>query len=346
MYLESPQGMINVAVSNIVSDRVNNLLFYTSSWADSGAFVSKICRVFYPQTHHPAQECVNTYNIYSHYLGPLALNIKADLLITTVIENAPAAFNTTTFEMNWNDSESMGSDPSVDYKMDPFTGDVYWIGGDDLMYKMDSTGTRLFVNDTGEGGTRQFALDSRRQIAVRAWRNMSDPDWPLIVSAWDIERTGLRELWQWKNEDSNKTNTDCTPPVIDDQNGVTYFVNLPDAIALDTNTGHHRWQTEVVTTSEMDTSDLVSECTAFNEQTQILYVLVKSMKAPFKLFLIAVNTGTGKVLRRMDVSQTDRKITTPFCPILIGNEMIYIPWLLGAYPDMVPLTIVGIPQLS
>ncbi|CAF1253756.1 unnamed protein product [Adineta steineri] len=346
MYLESPPRMMNTAVSNIVSDQVNNLLYYTSTWADTGSFVSKICRVFYPQTHHPAQECVNTYKISSNFLAPLALSTKADLLITSVITNAPAAFNTTTFEMLWSDSETMGSDPSADYKADPFTGDIYWIGGDDVMGKMNSNGTRLFINDTNSGGNRDFALDSRRQIVVRAWQNMSDHDWPLIVSAWDVENTGLHERWQWKDDNNNTMNTDCTPPMMDVQNGITYFVNLPYAIALDTNTGSRRWQTEVVTKSDMDNLDLAAECTAFNEQSRVVYVFVKSTKAPFKLMLIAVHADTGKILRQMDVARTDSKIVKSFCPMLIGNEMIYISWLTGAYPDLVPLTITGVPQLS
>ncbi|CAF4294453.1 unnamed protein product, partial [Adineta steineri] len=226
-------------------------------------------RMMNTATHHPAQECVNTYKISSNFLAPLALSTKADLLITSVIENAPAAFNTTTFEMLWSDSETMGSDPSADYKADPFTGDIYWIGGDDNMGKMNSNGTRLFINDTNSGGNRDFALDSQRQIVVRAWQNMSDHDWPLIVSAWNVENTGLHERWQWKDDNNNTMNTDCTPPMIDVQNGITYFVNLPYAIALDTNTGNRRWQTEVVTKSDMDNLDLAAECTAFNEQSRV-----------------------------------------------------------------------------
>ena len=346
MYLESSSRMLNVGVSNIVSDRENNVLFYTSTWADAGSFVSKICRVFYPDTRHPAQECVNTYKISSNFLAPLALNTKADLLITTVIDNAPAAFNTTTFEMIWSESETMGSDDSADYKMDPFNGDIYWIGGDDVMRRMNSTGTCLFINDTNSGGSRHFALNSQRQIVVRAWQNMSDQAWPLIVSAWNIERTGLRERWQWKQDNSSTMNTDCTPPVIDEQNDLTYFVNLPNAIALDTATGRRRWQTEVVSASELNESDLVAECITFNEQVQVLYVLVRSTNAPFKIFLIAVHAETGQILQRMDIYKAERKMTIPFCPILIGNEMIYVSWLTGVYPDLVPLTIMGVPQLS
>ncbi|UJR08006.1 hypothetical protein I4U23_012284 [Adineta vaga] len=346
LHLESPSLKINVGVSNIVSDQKNNLLYYTSSWADSGTFISKICRVFYPDTHHPAQECMDTYKISSNFLAPLALNTKADLLITTVIENAPAAFNITTFEMVWTSAETMGSDASTDYKIDSRTGDIYWIGGDDDMYKMNANGTRLFINDTNSGGNRYFAFDSQRQIIVRAWQNLSDHDWPLIVSGWNIEKNGLHERWQWKKGNSSYINMDCTPPVIDNQNDAIYFVNLPNAIALNINTGLPRWQIDMVTIDEMNDFDLVSECTAFNEQTRILYVLVRSTKTSFKLFLIAVHVDTGKILRRMDLIVTEKQITIPFCPILIGNDMVYLSWLTGNYPDLVPLTISGVPQLS
>ena len=39
-----------------------------------------------------------------------------------------------------------------------------------------------------------------------------------------------------------------------------------------------------------------------------------------------------------------KKVTIPYCPILIGNDMIYISWLLGEYPDLVPLNIISTPQ--
>ncbi|CAF0989233.1 unnamed protein product [Rotaria sordida] len=352
MYIESVPRMINVGVSNIVSDRENNILFYTSSWADSGSYMAKMCRVFYPQTRHPAQECVNIAKLFVSFLSPLALNTKANILMTTVNENVPAAFNATTFEMIWSNLEMMGSDPSADYKNDPLTGDVYWIGGDDNMRKMNSTGTRLFENDTNSGGNRQFALDSRRQKMVRAWQNLSDHEWPLIVSAWDVGSTELREQWQWKNTVINSTNNDCTPPVIDDLYGFTYFVNLPYAIALDTNSGYRKWQTQLITNDEINQLDLVSECIAFNGQKRIIYVLVKSTKVSSTLFLVAVHADTGKILRRMEVLQKAtngeeyKKLTIPFCPILIGNELVYISWLSGDYPELVPLTVVGMPQLS
>ncbi|CAF1119429.1 unnamed protein product [Adineta ricciae] len=346
MHLESASFKINVGVSNIVSDQKNNLLYYTSSWADSGTFVSKICRVFYPDTHHPAQECLDTYRISSNYLAPLALNTKADLLITTVIENSPAAFNTTTFEMIWTDAEAMGSDASADYKTDPLTGDIYWISGSDDMYKMNTNGTRAFINDTNSGGNRHFALNSQEQIVVRAWQNLSDHDWPLVVSGWNVENTGLHERWQWKNTNSSNVNTDCTPPVMDNQNNAVYFVNLPQTIALDATTGLSRWQIRLVTMTEMNEFDLVTECTTFNEHTRVLYVLVQSTKTSFKLFLMAVHVDTGKILHRTNITTVDSKISIPFCPILIGDELIYISWLTGDYPDQVPLTITTIPQLS
>jgi outer membrane protein assembly factor BamB len=352
MYIESVPRMSNVGVSNIVSDRENNILFYTSSWADGGSYMAKMCRVFYPQSRHPAQECTSIAKLYGFYLSPLALNTKANILITTVSQNVPAAFNATTFEMIWSDPEMMGSDPTADYKNDPFTGDVYWIGGDDSMRKMNSTGTRLFENDTNSGGNRDFALDSRHQKVVRAWQDLSDREWPLIVSAWDVGSTELREQWQWKNTMINSTNNDCTPPVIDDQYGRTYFVNLPYAIALDTDSGYHKWQTQVVTESEINELDLVSECIAFNGQTRIIYFLGKSTKISSTLFLVAVHADTGKILRRMEVLQKApnaeeyKKLTIPFCPVLIGNELIYVSWLSGDYPELVPLTVVGVPQLS
>lgn len=343
MHLESPSQMINVGVSNIVSDAENKLLYFTSSWADTGSFVSKICRVFYPDSHHPAQECTNTYKISSNFLAPLALNSAADLLITTITPDGSAAFNTTTFELVWSDSQTMGADAAAGYKTDPSTGDVYWIGGDDSMGKATASGTLLFVNSTNSGGTRQFALHSQQQIVVRPWQDLSDHDWPLIVSAWNVEATGLHERWQWRNQNKTNMNMDCTAPVIDDLVDAVYFVNLPHAVALDIDSGRLRWQTELV---EAKDSDLVAECTAFNDQTRLLYVLLSSTQAPFRVLLIAVHVDTGRVLRRVDLSVGQEKVTTAFCPILIGSDMLYVSWLSGAYPDLVSLTITGIPQLA
>jgi len=352
MYLESVPLMINVGVSNIVSNREDNTLIYTSTWSDTGSFVSKICRVYYPETKHPAQECVTNEDIFIHFSSSILLDVKANLLITNVNDNRPAAFNASTFEMIWVDKEIMGADFGSDYKMNLFTGDIYWIGGDDSFYRMNSTGFRLIDNDVNSGGTREFALDSRHQIMVRAWQNMTDRRWPIVLSAWNINNTSISDRWEWKSIDINSTSTDCTPPIIDNQYGLTYFTNLPYTIAFDVLTGDSKWQTEIVTSDEINRLNLISKCITFNEHTRILYVLVQSEFTYSTIFLVALRADTGKILRRIDLLKEEMndteqiKITIPYCPILIGNDMIYISWLLGNYPDLVPLNIIGIPQLS
>ncbi|CAF1592216.1 unnamed protein product [Didymodactylos carnosus] len=53
---------------------------------------------------------------------------------------------------------------------------------------------------------------------------------------------------------------------------------------------------------------------------------------------------TGKVLKRININHGIAKVT-PSCPILIGDDMFYVFWLTGQYPDLVPLKLAGIPQL-
>jgi hypothetical protein len=352
MYLESAPRMTNVGVSNIVSNREDNTLIYMSTWADAGAFVSKICRVYYPQTKHPAQECVTNYDVFIHFSSSILLDVKANLLIASVGDNRPAAFNTTTFEMVWEDKEIMGADMGSDYKTDLLTGDIYWIGGDDSFRRVNSTGFCLIDNDVNSGGTREFALDSQHQIMIRAWQNMTDRRWPIVLSAWNVNNADKNVRWEWKSISINNTSTDCTPPIVDNQYGLTYFTNLPHTIALDVLTGDIKWQTEIVTSDEINRLNLISTCITFNEHTRILYVLVHSEFTYSTTFLIALHADTGKILRRINILKEDmndtaqRKITIPYCPILVGNDMIYVSWLLGNYPDLVPLNIIGTPQLS
>jgi len=352
MYLESVPRMIIVGVSNIVSNREDNTLIYISTWADGGSFKSKICRVYYPQTKHPAQECITNEDIFIHFSSTILLDVEANLLITSVGDNRPAAFNSSTFEMVWVDREIMGADMGSDYKTDLSTGDIYWIGGDDSFRRMNPTGLCLIDNDVNSGGTREFAFDNQHQIMIRAWQNMTDRRWPIVLSAWNVNNTDISVRWEWKSINMNITSTDCTPPIIDNQYGLTYFTNLPYSMALDVLTGISKWQMEIVTLDEMDRLNLISTCITFNEHTRILYVLVQSEYTYSTLFLIALHADTGKILRRINILKEEmndteqRKITIPYCPILIGNDMIYISWLLGNYPDLVPLNIMGTPQLS
>lgn len=187
---------------------------------------------------------------------------------------------------------------------------------------------------------------------IRAWQNMTDRRWPIVLSAWNVNNKNISIRWEWKSIDINSTSTDCTPPIIDNQYGLTYFTNLPYTIAFDIKTGDSKWQTEIVTSTEMDQLNLISTCITFNEDTRVLYVLVHSEYTYSTIFLITLHVDSGKILRRIDISKQEKnvteqkKITIPYCPILIGNDMIYISWLLGDYPDLVPLNIIGVPQLS
>lgn len=353
MYLQSVPLKMVVGVSNIISNREDNTLIYISTWADTGSYVSQICRVYYPDTKHPAQECITTYDISIPISSPISLDTKSNLLITSAFDDKPAAFNLTTFEMLWVDKETMGADMGSDYKIDLSTGDLYWIGGDDNFRRMNSTGFCLIESgDVNSGGSRDFAFDNQHQIIVRAWQNMTDRRWPIVLSAWDVDNMNISVRWEWKSIDVNSTSTDCTPPIIDNQYGLTYFANLPYSIAFNTQTGDIQWQTAIVTTEEIDQLNLISTCITFNENTRIVYVLTHSEFTYSTIFLTALHADTGKILRRIDILKDGKnvteqnKITIPYCPILIGNDMIYISWLLGSYPDLVPLNIIGVPQLS
>ncbi|CAF1576796.1 unnamed protein product [Didymodactylos carnosus] len=320
LYLEYVPEMRPVGASNIVSDQ-NGTLYYTVSWAGDGIFSAKICRVSYALTSHPYQECVTNTKLYMNIQSALAINEKFNLLITAVadgtFESVPAAINKTSLEIMWINRENFGAGMNGHYKVDSGTGNMFWIGGDDNLLKFDAGGNKMLSGDTESGAGRQMALDIDRETIVRPWQNMTDIHWPLIVSSWSVSKT-------------------FTLP------------SLPLVFAINSD-GKTMWTTEIATGKEIDSFDLISWCSAANEQQRVMYTVSGSAtfhKGDFRYFITSVHMDTGKVLKQINVNGLDAGKATPSCPILIGDDMLYFFWLTGEYPDLVPLKIVGMPQIK
>ncbi|CAF4985018.1 unnamed protein product [Rotaria sp. Silwood1] len=348
LYIESVADMIPVGASNIVSDR-NGTLYYSVSWTGNEEYTAKICRIKYAQTDHPYQECIKNYQLYMDINSPLAINEKFNLLITAVVddtfESVPAAINKTTFEILWINRNYFGAGMNGHYKIDSKTGDMYWIGGDDYLLKFNEKGQKLLNGDSHSGGGRQFVLDNDQQIIVRSWQNMSDIRWPIVVSSWNVSKQ-FQLRWNWYAPKSIAENDAITQPIMDEK-GITYLSSMPLIFALST-TGKTLWSTILATNEEMKNFELISWCLAMNSHTRILYVVAGSPlfhKGNAMYFITAVHMDTGKVLKRININHGIPKLT-PSCPILIGDDMFYVFWLTGQYPDLVPLKLAGIPQVQ
>ena len=96
---------------------------------------------------------------------------------------------------------------------------------------------------------------------------------------------------------------------------------MPLAFAINS-VGKTVWTSELATSQEMKTSELVSYCVTMNSKRRILYILsgsTYSQKSKFLYFITAVNMDNGKILKRIDLNVGNNKHIEPQCPILIGG---------------------------
>lgn len=347
LYLEPVPGMDPMGVSNIVSDR-QGLLYYTVSWSGDDTFTAKICRITSAQTSHPSQKCIENYQLYMDINAPLALNEKYDFLVTAVSDNefesVPAVLNKTTLDLLWVNRHFFGADMDGHYRCDTNTGDMFWLGGDDRVLKFTYNGQNLLNSETQSDSGTDFVLDSQKQIIVQPWQNMSSLPWKLLVSSYDVSTRKIKLLWTWYAPSSIADNDDITPPTIDEK-GTVYMSSMPLAFAINS-VGKTVWTSELATSQEMKTFELVSYCITMNSKRRILYILSGStQKSKSLYFITAVNMDNGKILKRIDLNVGTNKHIEPQCPILIGDEMFYFFWLTGEYPALVPFKITGIQQL-
>lgn len=350
LYLEPIGNMINMGTSNVVSNRRGDV-FFTTSWTNHSAYSAKVCHLTNVETSQPVQRCVENYQLYANFHTPLAINDASVYLFTTVFDQAiqqvPAVIGIDTLGIVWIDRGVVGAAPDSEYN-DDGTG-IYWIGDDNHFIKVNGADTRLLNVNMPSGGNRYYAFDRYHAKIVKAWQNGSEITAPLVVSGWDALASGdFRLLWQWAQPRGDFTR--CTQPVINDQTGITYIASLPYLFAINMN-GIIFWQAEIVSQSEIKTFNLVSTCLALNTETKIIYIVIASTSAvqpkqSSTLFIATAHMDTGAVLKRININVPSNTTITPNCPMLIGNDMLYISWLEGNFPNLVPLNIMGLPQLN
>ena len=350
LFIEPVADMEPIGVSNIASDR-EGLLYYTISWSGDSIYTAKICRVTHAQTSHPVQQCIENYQSFMYVHSPLALNEKNDLLITAVsdneIESVPVVLNKTTLDLLWINRHFFGAGMHGPYRCDTNTGDIFWIGGDDNLLKFEPTGQNL-INDYTQSGRfgRDFVLDKQQQIIIRPWQNMTALPWKLVVSSNDVSTRQIKLRWNWYALPLIADNGDITPPTIDEK-GTVYMSSMPLAFAINS-LGKTVWASNLATSSEMKTFDLISYCVTMNSERRILYIVSGSpylQKSTFLYFITAINMNTGKVIKRIALKLGNDKHITPQCPIIVGDEMFYFSWLTGQYPEKVPFKVTGIQQI-
>jgi hypothetical protein len=113
------------------------------------------------------------------------------------------------------------------------------------------------------------------------------------------------------------------------------------------------WKAQITTQDEMTKYNLKTFCLALNTDINIAYVVFSSFpdylartSVPAILFIVPVRTTTGDVLSRMNIEVPSDVTIFVKCPILIENQMLYLPWFLGSATDVIPLNVIGLPQLS
>lgn len=67
---------------------------------------------------------------------------------------------------------------------------------------------------------------------------------------------------------------------------------------------------------------------------------------PSALFVVAVDINSGKFLQKFQIDVPSNVYITVHCPIVVGNDLLYLTWLLGIYPISVPLQIYGMSQFN
>ncbi|CAF3371930.1 unnamed protein product [Rotaria sp. Silwood2] len=344
LYLDSIPKMINKAVSNIVSNN-NGQVFFISSWANDSSYSAKACRLSMIQTTNPLQECVENALLYSEFNNPLSINDAAIYLFTTTLNQSPAVINTTSLELVWIDRQTIGAANDSNYNSDG-TG-IYWIGNDDHFRKVDGRDKKLLDKIMNSDGSRHYAFDRFQSFIVRPWLNITETTKTLVVSAWNVLASADFNLI-WQRTDFQANSTRCTQPVIDDHQGVTYIGVLPYLNAININ-GKLLWQVRITSDEEIDRFNLVSNCLTLNAETKIIYVLVSSASVDesdhfSKIFIARIRADVGTILTRINVDVPLKSSILAQCPILIGNDMLYLAWLVSTEFNTTQLNIYGYPQ--
>ncbi len=347
LYIERDPDMNNIAISNIVSN-MGGILFFTISWFKQGTYLNKICRILNAETNNPIEECGFNDIFYQSFQGPLSIDDLSVSLMTTLYGQGMALINTTNLQIEWTDRVNLGATNSH-YNSDG-TG-IYWIGNDDHLRKVNGRDSSLLDVNINSGGNQYYAFNAIYDTIVRVSQNFSLSFSPIVVSGWDVDiRVDFHLLWQWNEPDGSNAST--THPVIDEKKGMTYVGVLPYLYAIDTN-GKTQWKAQIAYADEMGKYNLHTFCLALNTETNIAYVVVYSFPRNMVrsnvqtiLFIVPVRTTTGDVLPRIRIEVPLDVTIFVKCPILVGNQMLYLPWFAESTTDVIPLNVIGIPQLN
>ena len=339
-----------MGISNVVAN-IDGEVFFTTSWSNNDSYSGKVCRLSDVQTSHPIATCLENAQLYASTNSPLSLNDASVYLFTTVFNEGanqvPATIDTKTLEFVWIDRGVVGAANDSLYSSDA-TG-IFWIGRDDHLYKVNGRDSRILDVDISSGGNRYYAFNRFQPTIVRAWQNGSALTAPLIVSGWNVN-TGedFHLRWQW-NEPSGHVGP-CTQPVTTDQSEMTYIAALPYVYAINMD-GTTRWQVEIATSDEMQKFQLVSICLALNTNTNLIYVTISSIslgqtEQSSTLFIAPIQIATGTILKRINIDVSPESTVDVNCPILIGDDLLYLSWMEKHSSDVVSLKIMGLPQLT
>ncbi|CAF2912773.1 unnamed protein product [Rotaria sp. Silwood2] len=346
LYLERDDGMTIDGVTNIVSN-INGTLFYGISWFKDENYLNKICRLSNPETDNPIEKCASNTYFFQTFQGPLSIDDSSELLIVTLYGESVGFINTTSLQIEYQSPFDIGASTGSHYNTDQ-TG-IYWIGVDDHLRKVNIHGETLLNVKVNSGENQKYAFNKQQNIIVGVSQNFTTTPAPFIVSAWNVDSNlNLTLLWQWNQ--SVEIATSSTHPVVDDKTNITYVSILPYISAIDSR-GNTLWKTEITSLDEIYKYSLVTSCLTLNTETSIAYVLISTyddsnQQTPKVLFIVPVKTTTGAVLPRINIEVHPDLLTYVQCPMLVETQMLYLPWYYASNTDILPLNIIGIPQIT
>ncbi|UJR29766.1 hypothetical protein I4U23_017314 [Adineta vaga] len=343
--LPSNDNMINIGVSNIIAPH-NSFIYFTSSWTNGINSLGKICQISNGQTNNPNITCVENEQLFSPFKqSPLSINDYFIHLYTTVLNQSLAVINTSNLEIIWIDHQIIGCSSESIYNSDG-TG-IYWIGNDNHFKNVNGKDTHLFDVEINPGGNHFYSFDRYQAIIIQVWQNFNNKS--IAISAWDaLASSYFHVIWQW-NEPYG-ISKQSTQPIIDEQSTITYISILPYTYAINS-TGSTLWKTEIVSQTEINRFNLIANCLTLNSDTNIIYVLVSSLfndqiKPFVSIFIVPINSTNGQLFDRIYFDVSINTQINAYCPILIGNETLYMSWTKGKYPDLVSLNIMTIEQIK
>ncbi|CAF3713869.1 unnamed protein product [Rotaria socialis] len=241
LYLERDDGMTTTGVTNIASN-MNGTLFYGVSWFKDTNYLNKICRLSNPETNNPIEKCAsNTY-------------------FSQTFQESFALINTTSLQIEYQSPFDIGSSSSSHYNTNQT--EIYWIGLDDHLRKVNIHGEALITVEVNGAGNQNDAFNKQQNIIVGVGQNFTAPSAPFVVSAWNVDsNVSFTLLWQLSQPVEIATSS--THPVVDDRTNITYVSILPYISAIDSR-GNTLWKTEITSRDEIYAYSLVASCLTLN----------------------------------------------------------------------------------